>query len=167
MKPLRSKGAGHTWPAKCAHRTLGRGRSAFSRVVPLVAYGLYAKTQRSIHRRHANCLLTLEAGHYRRPKHRFERHRSELSVERKTPQVCQKNLTCEGFGNELCHHRHLRSVANNPAECSDLRCDVFTGLIRGYTDSRVASDIPKIHRLSVKHARGGAKEDAATLARVQ
>src|SRR5258708_13316891 len=26
----------------CAHRTLGRGRSAFSRVVPVAAYGLYA-----------------------------------------------------------------------------------------------------------------------------
>ena len=39
------------------------------------------ETQRSIHRRYANRLLTLEAGQYRRPKHRFERHRSELSVE--------------------------------------------------------------------------------------
>src|SRR5690348_1036416 len=77
--------------------------------------------------------------------------------------VCQKNLTCEDFGNELCHRRHLRSVANNPAECRELRCDVFTSLIDGYTDSRIASDIPKIHRLSVKHACGGAKEDTATL----
>src|SRR5262249_27394235 len=40
-------------------------------------------------------------------------------------------------------------------------------LIRGYADSRVTSDIPKIGRLPVKPARGGAKEDAATLARVQ
>src|SRR6516162_9337474 len=83
------------------------------------------------------------------------------------PQVCQKNLTCEDFGNELCHRRHIRSVANNPAECRELRCDVFTSLIRGYTDSRVTSDIPKIRRLPLKHARGGAKEDAATRARVQ
>src|SRR5262252_7579341 len=113
------------------------------------------ETQRSIHRRYANCLLTLEAGQYGRPKHRFERHRSELSVERKIPQVCQKNLTCEDFGNELCRRRHLRSVANNPAECSELRCDVFTSLIDGYTVSRVASDIPKTRRLPVKHARGG------------
>src|SRR5262250_322562 len=125
------------------------------------------ETQRSIHRRYANCLVTLEAGQYRRPKHRFERHGSELSVERKTPQVCQKNLTCEDFGSELCHRRHIRSVANNPAECRELRCDVFTSLIRGYTDSRVTSDTPKVRRLPLKHARGGAKEDAATLARVQ
>ena len=128
---------------------------------------MYAINTRSIHRRHANCLLTLEAGHYGRPKHRFERHRSELSVERKIPQVCQKNLTCEDFGNELCHRLHTRSVANNPVECRELRRDVFTSPIRGYTDSRVTSDIPKIRRLPVKHARGGAKEDAATLPGVQ
>src|SRR5262245_62449867 len=32
----------HRDPATRAHRTLGRGRSAFSRVVPLAGYGLYA-----------------------------------------------------------------------------------------------------------------------------
>src|SRR5258708_29915953 len=125
------------------------------------------QTQRAIHRRHANCLLTLETSQYRRPKHRLKRHRSELSVERKTAQVCQQNLICEDFGAELCHRRNLRSIANNLAECRELRRDVFTSLIGGYTDSRVASDIPKIYGLSVKHARGGAKEDAATLTRLQ
>ena len=61
----------------------------------------------------------------------------------------------------------LRSSANNLAECRELRRDVFTSLIGGYTDSRVASYIPKIHRSRVKHARGGTEEEAATLARVQ
>src|SRR5262249_22508627 len=121
----------------------------------------------SIRRRYADCLLTLEAGQYCRPKHSIEGDRSELPVEREMPQIRQENLVCEDIGNELRHRRHVRSVADNLAERRELRCDAFPGLIDSYPGSGVASDIPKIHRSSVKHARGGAKEDAATLARVQ
>jgi len=40
---------------------------------------------------------------------------------------------------------------------------MFSLVDGGYTDSRSRA-ISKIHRMSVKHARGGAKEDAVTLA---
>src|SRR5262249_16640049 len=64
-----------------AHRTPGRGRSAFSQVVPLMAYGSFA-IDTALHSPSLRQLLVdPQAGPYGRPKHRFERYRSELSVE--------------------------------------------------------------------------------------
>src|SRR5215470_14148514 len=110
------------------------------------------QTHRSIHRRNADGLLALEAGYYRRPKHPLEGDRTELPVERKIPQVRQENLVCEGIGDELRHRRYVRSVADNTTQRRELRGDAFPRLIGGDPGPRVASDLPKIHRSSVKYA---------------